>query len=144
MDKMTKLLLYFSTITISILATLTVTRELYANIWWFDIPMHILGGAWVAFIFFYYFFYKEKILDKNMRFAEIFIFTIGFVAFIGVMWELWEYLVSYYFSITYSIPNYYEFGHNGESAVFDTIKDLTNDLFGGLIAIIIFYFTDKK
>lgn len=144
MDKITKLLLYFSTITISALTALAIARELYAEIWWLDIPMHILGGAWVAFIFFYLFFYKEKILKTDISFAQLFILTISFVAFVGIMWEVWEYLVSYYFSVNYSLPNYYEMSYHGQTAVFNTIKDLINDLFGGLIATTIFYFTNRK
>ncbi|MEM3394282.1 MAG: hypothetical protein QXY79_04475, partial [Candidatus Methanomethylicia archaeon] len=40
-----------------------VLYDYYYNIWWFDIPMHILGGLWVGFLFFY-------IIEKNQELKQ--------------------------------------------------------------------------
>ncbi|MCS6789212.1 MAG: hypothetical protein NZ484_01425 [Patescibacteria group bacterium] len=104
---------------------------------WFDIPMHILGGLWVGFLFFY-------IIEKNQELKNVFlksfknilifsILTLGFIILIGLGWELYEFTVDVLILKKY--PYNLEPGH----ILFDTLLDFINDLIGGIIALIIYY-----
>jgi len=87
---------------------------------YFDVILHFLGGAWVALIFFSYIHPKGeyKIFHK-------FIFALGFVALIGILWEFLEIGVEFIFGNNpfLSSPNLAQ----------DTFSDLLADLVGGLI-----------
>jgi len=109
------------------------------SVWWYDIPEHMLGGAFCAVFFYYLFFERYKILGTDIKIIPAIILSLGFVALIGVVWEFYEFFTDFYFSSVYSFPSYYGLGHFGQSGIFDTIKDLQNDLFGGLIASLLIY-----
>ncbi len=93
---------------------------LYYEIWWLDIPMHILGGVSFALLF-------VSVLNlKNIeiKFSEI----ILFVFIIGILWEIYEYAIHIYLGKDW----------NG---ILDTIKDLFDDIIG---ASIVYFFSIKK
>ncbi len=93
---------------------------------WFDIPMHILGGAWVALMF-GYIFSKYWKLDKNIHSVFLYVlFITGCVALIGIFWEFFEFGRDYFVS-SYN-PSYVL------STLSDTLGDLLNDLIGGAIS----------
>lgn len=89
---------------------------LYYEIWWLDIPMHILGGLGVAMLAFS----SLKYQNKEISFAKI----ILFVMIIGVLWEIYEYLMH-----IISLKDW-----NG---ILDTIKDLFDDFLGA--SLVYFY-----
>ncbi len=95
--------------------------NLYYELWWLDIPMHIFGGFLFALLFIYFSIYKKsssKYLSINYKNILL------FVLFIGVIWEVYEYLHDIMRDQVW----------RGWT---DTIKDLCNDMFGASIAYII-------
>ena len=107
----------------------------YHAIWWLDIPMHLIGGAWVASLFFYLFNNCWKILPPKGRFFPTLILCLGFVALVGVLWEFYEYLADVFINKTHPF-----FIVNDTKLLFDTLKDILNDLIGGVFVAIIFLF----
>lgn len=94
--------------------------HLFYEIWWLDIPMHILGGALVALLALSIFKYQ----NKEISFVKIAIFVIV----VGILWEIYEYSMYYFFNYDW----------NG---VFDTAKDLFDDLIG---ASLVYLFNKKS
>ncbi len=107
-----------------------IYESLYAKIWWLDIFMHILGGIWVAFIFFYWFFERDGFLHKKNGFWPNLILCLSFVALIGVLWEFYEFFFDYFVLTQH------------QQSLADTMKDLFNDLSGGFLVSI--YYLLKK
>lgn len=95
---------------------------------WFDIPMHFLGGFWVAAAFLYL---NPKSEIQNFKFFQLpdylisFIAALSFVALIGVFWEFFEFFCDVFIS-----PKGYYF----QVGAVDTLADLFFDLFGGAAA----------
>lgn len=98
--------------------------------------MHLLGGLWAGFLFFYLIekFKLIENLDKDNLKNKIFITisAIGFVSLVGILWEFYEFAVDVLVLKKY--PYYNVFGY----ILFDTLKDLFNDLIGVLWSIIIY------
>ena len=87
---------------------------------WIDRVAHFAGGFWAAILFLYIF--REYLeLKRFSGFLEswilVLVFTLGFVALIGVFWEL------------------FEFATNNLGNLEDTIEDLYLDLMGGILAV---------
>ncbi len=99
--------------------------HLYFYIWWLDIPMHMLGGFWVALtsLVLYYTFPEGKEKDRSM----IFVYTLAIASAltIGLMWEIYEFSVDNIFSLALN-------------KVGDTLKDLGDDFIGGVICATLF------
>ncbi len=141
-----------------------------ANYWywtfrWFDIPMHFLGGFWVAMV---YFWLKARITrgsntdvadqhtdpralrDSSNKISAISATIIGclaFVALIGVLWEFFEFLLALFVLKT----GYLTFLKIPQGAAMntydiykDTLKDLFFDLVGGLGTASIFQLRKNK
>ena len=58
----------------------------YSSIWWFDMPMHFLGGFWVG-LFLFWLFPLEKIS------ARMVLKIILGVLLIGIFWEIFEIVI---------------------------------------------------
>jgi hypothetical protein len=90
----------------------------YSAMWWFDIPMHILGGAFLSLLLGALFF--KKLIHLNNR--EIMITVLLGVVIVGAGWEIFEYVVQH---LIKGLP----------LANFpDSIKDMLMDIIGGFIA----------
>jgi TRAP-type C4-dicarboxylate transport system permease small subunit len=89
---------------------------LYTSIWFFDMPMHFLGGFWLGLSFIYLFWSKTVSV-------KLFIEIILGVLLLGVLWELFEVIFTNYIGQT-------------PFNTLDTISDLCFDLAGGLSAIL--------
>jgi hypothetical protein len=93
----------------------------YLSIWYFDMPMHFLGGIWLGLASIYFFPLKDNSLKS--------IFKIFFIVLlVGVGWEVFEILVN-----KFTVQDPFNF--------LDTVSDICFDLAGGLFAI--FYFIKK-
>lgn len=104
----------------------------FETITWFDILMHFLGGAWVAYLFFLLLgpFFAES---YHMReWGKLLIISLSFVSLVGVLWEFFEFGVTEVFGIYLqgSLP--------------DTMGDLFFDLVGGFIVSLAVLFVSYK
>ncbi|MES2023802.1 MAG: hypothetical protein V4439_03905 [Patescibacteria group bacterium] len=91
----------------------------YSSIWYFDMPMHFLGGAWLSFALIWLF------PPKEMSFKYIFKVLLG-VLLVGLGWEIFEILVNHF-----TIQNLFN--------VLDTSSDICFDLGGGSLALLYFF-----
>lgn len=96
---------------------------------WFDIPMHMLGGFFIASAFLDIFVKKGRLQAFNgSRIAGI-ILCISFVILIGALWEFFEFGVDRIIGKPYM-----------SLGLFDTLKDLADDLIGGFTCAVVAYF----
>jgi len=120
---------------IGVVNFLAMTYSWYWTFRWFDIPMHFLGGCWIAVLFFWLFNKKlnqkyREILEGNFLISLI--LCLGFVSLVGVLWELFEFSLDHFILAKNSILI--------QGDLTDTIKDLFMDLAGGF-TIVFFYKT---
>jgi hypothetical protein len=100
----------------------------YSAMWWFDIPMHILGGMFLALLAGALFFKQMVSLSAREQLVTILLF----VLIVGLGWELYEYVVQAFVKdvVIAGIP--------------DSIKDMVMDLLGGLITSVFVLRTVKR
>lgn len=91
----------------------------YFSVWYFDIPMHFLGGFWLGLAYVYLFPPKEKTINSVLK-------ILLFVLTMGIGWEVFE--ISVNEVIVRNAFNY-----------FDTISDIFFDLAGGSLAALCFF-----
>ncbi|MDD4761610.1 MAG: hypothetical protein PHZ25_01105 [Candidatus Pacebacteria bacterium] len=104
-------------------------RDWYWNLSWLDIPMHFLGGFFIAVFFLWIRKNLPFLVGKNNFFVD-FIIILGFVALIGVLWEFFEYFLDYFFANRGVMPL-------SQVSLQDTLGDLFFDLVGGFSARLI-------
>lgn len=88
----------------------------YYSIWYFDMPMHFLGGFWVGLAIFYFFPFPDKSIGPVFKILLL-------IFFIGIGWEVFELFFNNYLA---QIP----------FNALDTASDIFFDLTGGLCAIL--------
>lgn len=103
----------------------------YNTIFWFDTPMHLMGGMFIGALFVYIFRVRHALLKTESVFTFV-ILGAGFTVFIGVLWEFYEFFMDILIFKRYPLLDAPGGLH------FDTLKDLFNDLVGGAIAVSIF------
>ncbi|MBP6866324.1 MAG: hypothetical protein KBC12_02145 [Candidatus Pacebacteria bacterium] len=87
----------------------------YYSLWWFDMPMHFLGGMWVAMLLAWYL--------SDDRFSTDSVGRVILGAFIvGLSWEVFELLLNEQF-----VQNAYDLP--------DTLSDIFFDLSGAFTAV---------
>lgn len=101
-----------------------VTYFLYGFIWWFDIPLHFLGGLWVGLFSLWIFFDDIKKVRVSRSVRVLIVGVVGAFTF-GIAWEFFEYFVGI---TNNTIGNY----------PLDVIKDLTMDMVGGYVSYLYF------
>lgn len=132
-------------IVISVFNFVGVFKVWYWRTWWYDVPMHLAGGAWSALLFFYIFEERWKTLSaiyrgENKRRLKIlitFALALSFVALIGVLWEFFEFLFDTFVATKYS-------WRNSQQGLMDTMGDLFNDLLGGLALSVVYFMSKLK
>jgi hypothetical protein len=92
----------------------------YSSIWWFDMPMHFLGGFWLGLVYIWFFSRKDILFSPSFAFFGKIILG---VLLVGIAWEIFE----FYF-INQVAQNSFD--------LLDTLSDLFFDLSGGLCAIL--------
>ena len=90
----------------------------YYTIWWFDIPMHFLGGVFLGLVFGYVLL-RHGI--KNFS-QKTFFYGILAIFIVGILWEIFEFNIDTF--ITFRDQN-----------IIDTLSDICFDLAGGLFAL---------
>jgi len=91
----------------------------FFSIWWFDMPMHFLGGFWLGLILLWYF------PQESLSSLSVLKIILG-VLLIAIGWEIFEIVVDR--TITQNPFN-----------SLDTLSDLCFDLAGGFFAMIYFF-----
>ena len=113
--------LFWYSIFITFLNYVGIKFYLYWTLKWYDIPVHILFGAWAAF-FVLWFVYLSKYLKFSVSksFKTVFSIVIVSVLIIGTLWEIYE----------------FKLGLTNTSLVdrIDNVKDILDDLIGALFA----------
>jgi hypothetical protein len=121
--------LFISSILVLFLHCSALKYSLYWTIDWFDIPMHFLGGATMAFLALFIFFtsgyFRKTVEIKNNKIA-VFLIVVLFTLVVGLVWELWEIFVGFSDVLTDKT---------------DTIIDLIMDTIG---AFSVFYYSKNK
>ena len=110
---------------ILILHALATVNFWYLRIFWFDMPMHFLGGLWVATVYFYIGFN-----GRWMKFLTDAIMVLAFVALVGVFWEFFEFVSD--FLVESKRSGLFQAG------AADTLSDLFFDLLGGAAIFVIY------
>lgn len=90
----------------------------YYDIWWFDMPMHFLGGFWISLASLYFFPLKDRSFNSILK-------ILVFVLIVGVGWEIFEVI----FNNILARMNF---------NTLDTLSDVCFDMAGGAVAI--FYY----
>jgi len=88
---------------------------LYFHYWWFDIPMHILGGIVVALFFFALRAQGVLFTTRSLSLVPV----IVLVLVVGLCWELFE----IWAGIPLLEPDFER----------DIVSDLVNDMIGGVV-----------
>ena len=96
----------------------------YSSLWWFDMPMHYLGGLFLGFFVLGLVLYTPlgKREKKTTSYDYILFLLAGVIA-IGLLWEMFEYVVDL---------NTTQIGFN----LSDTLSDIMFDTAGGLTFIL--------
>jgi hypothetical protein len=106
---------------------------LYKRRHWIDIPMHVLGGVFIAYSFSLAmtYFQERKILsEQNVLSRSIFLFALTSVA--AVIWEFGEFTLDFFFDTV------------AQAGLEDTMLDLFLGLVGGAALIIFLVRHDIK
>ena len=111
----------------------------YDRLFWLDIVMHLLGGAWVAVLSVYLFGEHWPVIGDKAKPSQEFILILGSVALVGVLWEFYEFLADVY------VLKIHPLNLAPDPKVLpDTIADLLNDLIGGSLAFFFLKFSKRK
>lgn len=99
----------------------------YRLIWWFDMPMHFLGGVFVSWLVLYiiYKFSKKTVLNNLDTYKKIFLLTL----IVGLGWEWFEWATDI-------------FTGANDMHLLDSYSDLFFDMAGSLV--VIFILNNKK
>lgn len=98
----------------SVVHFIATELALYWNFWWFDLPMHLLGGSVIALGIFVLYDFSVPIPRRWLRFVPV----ISAVFIVVLIWEYYEVLIG--------IP--IEADHE-----LDTTIDITLGLVGGVL-----------
>jgi len=116
---------------------LAIINSWYWIFTWLDMPMHFLGGFWLAMVFLWILRKQNPKFIKLSNYLIVGIMTLGFVILIGVLWEFFE----FGYDVLISSKGYFAAAQQG---VADTMSDLFFDLLGGLAFLIICKFYINK
>jgi hypothetical protein len=105
---------FFAVLLLAALTQIAIAEYLYWRIWWFDIPMHVLGGFWAGL----FGAWMLRIFGLEVSMLRCMLFALA----VGVVWEVFE----YYSGLT-------DFMYISYSA--DVAKDLVMDVIGGALSV---------
>ena len=107
-----------------VLNRIALTYHLFWRLWWYDIPMHLVGGMVLGAGFVWFFGSLQERKPLRSDFLTI-VSILGAVFIGGVVWEVYEYV----FDLNYNPLLDY---------VVDTVKDMSMDMLGA-VATLWFY-----
>ncbi len=103
---------FLAALVLAVFMWIAISQALYWRWWWFDIPMHVLGGVWGALC-------AAWLLARRGEPVSL-LWCLIFTLVAGVAWEFFEY------SEGIAFPQYLSYGA-------DTAKDLSMDLLGAVL-----------
>lgn len=118
-------------IVIAVVNVMAVHFFWYWRMRWFDMPMHFLGGVWLAGTFLWFRFLSSDFLEKPKTFRRTCAWGVLAALGIGLGWEVYESVVSL---ATIGRIN----------AIPDTLSDLWFDALGGFVGASIVWLRIKK
>lgn len=121
--------LVFFLIVIAIVNTLAGMHHWYWTMRWFDMPMHFAGGVWLGFLGVWWYYTRKGEVPSS--FLATLAVSLAFAIGVGVMWEVYEAMVSH---ITVGKVNAWN----------DTKSDMMFDIFGGTVASIAMWVTRRQ
>lgn len=133
----------FSKVVWGLLAAIAIVHAVatrYSWYWiytWIDIPMHFIGGVWVALFFFWIFKKRNDVHLETIPGWLSAAIVVGFVLLLGVLWEFFEFS----FDILVAQKGLAAFAQQG---ITDTLGDLAMDLVGGVACWGVWYVRAKK
>lgn len=110
--------IFILSVAIASLNLIALKYYLYWRTWWYDIPMHFLGGLVVTMIALWFVAYEVPIGVRPRVNRLVVALVAAFV--IGILWEVFEYAAG----ISYQEAGYWS----------DTLSDIAMDVAGGLAA----------
>lgn len=117
-----------------------ILKGLYWRLWWYDIPLHLAGGAWVGILFFYLFGERLRIFSHSYFLENIlftFIVALSFVVAIGMLWEFYEYLYDVFIASRHPV-------RAAQQGPLDTLADIFNDILGGFVSVSVLLYSLKQ
>jgi len=109
-------------IAIAVVNALADVNHWYWTMKWFDTPMHIAGGAWLAGFGVWWQYFRRGVVASG--FLQILGVCLVYALSIGLLWEAYEAVVSFL-----------TVGHMNE--IPDTLGDLLFDIIGGTTVAIL-------
>ena len=103
-------------------AVLLFVVRIYSLWPWFDVPMHFVGGVSIAVggAFFLRLLHARGLFENIPR-ALWLLFLVSFVAIVAILWEFFEFLGGYFFSVEL------------QGNLSDTMEDMFFGLLGGFV-----------
>lgn len=92
----------------------------YSIVWWFDMPMHAVGGLWVSLATLFIYKYRSTTAEDISYPRKIFFISLMSVFVIGLLWEVFEFGIEKIGVVDLANP-------------IDSLSDLCFDLVGGII-----------
>ncbi|TSC56967.1 MAG: hypothetical protein Greene041679_489 [Parcubacteria group bacterium Greene0416_79] len=110
---------------IALLHITAIVFYLYWTLWWYDMPLHFLGGAFGSLSVIWTVFFSGYVGNAAPP-SVLRLFAIGLVGtlLLGVGWEVFERALGH----TWSIEGYW----------LDTMTDLFLDMAGGFVGLLLF------
>lgn len=97
----------------------------YWSIWWFDMPVHFLGGVFVGMLSIYLLYKKISVWKIGKQDLRILMMVLVGTFVFGFLWEIFEFFV--------------QGSSNGNLAnVVDSVSDICFDLAGGIFAFLMY------
>lgn len=104
---------------IALLHAIAVLFYIYWTFWWYDVPMHFMGGFWVGLVALWF---RERLgfVQRLYTDKRLVAGTVAAAVFVGALWEIWERLMGH----SYSVEGY----------GLDTSVDMVMDILGAVAA----------
>ncbi len=127
-------ILIFLFVFLVIFHIISVIFSLYWLIRWIDIPLHFLGGVWLAMFSIWIFYISDRFSLPKKPYLLSLVLILGLVALGGILWEFFE------FSFDFVSHKRWL----AQLSLLDTISDLFFDLLGGFCTYFVFINKNKN
>lgn len=111
---------------IAVLHTVATVFSLYWTLWWYDMPLHFLGGVFITLLVLWVWFLSGYVVAPTATTpaTRVFLFTVLWLIVIGIGWEAFERALGH----TWSVEGYW----------LDTGIDIALDIIGGAVGFLFF------